>query len=328
MLNYKTTLKSNKGITLIALVITIIVMLILVSVILSLSINGGLFSKTKEAVEEQKSAIEYEQRLGEDIPWDELTGITPSGANGTDATTNVKNTQNITINKNSLEDTKTQQLSLSENMTNGGTWQSKDSTIVTVDDNGNATWQSIGKTKIIYKDTNNFEEVFNITCTYSIAASVQGWEVIDDCGQYGNSVKYNDQYSILNVLHTDDYTYAAASGNKNNYHVTIYRSIDLTNVKSIKFKGWTWYNEPGGTVANGYQSVIVKDNYISADCVFDSNYYTVRDMEQDNTHITFDVEYDVSLLTGSHLFAFTSTHGNCHQYSFNAGYEGEILLEP
>ena len=42
-------MKNNKGITLIALIITIIVMLILVGVTVTVAINGGLFQKTKEA---------------------------------------------------------------------------------------------------------------------------------------------------------------------------------------------------------------------------------------------------------------------------------------
>ena len=52
------TIKNNKGITLIALVITIIVLLILAGVAISLSIDsGGLFSKTKEAAEGWNTAV-------------------------------------------------------------------------------------------------------------------------------------------------------------------------------------------------------------------------------------------------------------------------------
>ena len=42
-------IKEQKGITLVALVITIIVMLILVAVSVTVAINGGLFTKAKEA---------------------------------------------------------------------------------------------------------------------------------------------------------------------------------------------------------------------------------------------------------------------------------------
>ena len=51
---------TNKGITLIALVITIIVMLILVAVTISMAVNGGLFNYAGKAVGETKNAIENE----------------------------------------------------------------------------------------------------------------------------------------------------------------------------------------------------------------------------------------------------------------------------
>ena len=58
-------LKTREGITLIALIITIIVMLILVAVTISMAINGGLFEKAGEAVKETKNAINAEQKLAD-----------------------------------------------------------------------------------------------------------------------------------------------------------------------------------------------------------------------------------------------------------------------
>ncbi len=54
---------TNKGITLIALVITIIVMLILVAVTITTVVNGGLFEYASRAARETNSAIEAEQTL-------------------------------------------------------------------------------------------------------------------------------------------------------------------------------------------------------------------------------------------------------------------------
>ena len=51
-------LKKQRGITLIALIITVIVMLILVGVTISASLNGGLFTRAKEAANEQTIATE------------------------------------------------------------------------------------------------------------------------------------------------------------------------------------------------------------------------------------------------------------------------------
>ena len=53
---------NSKGITLIALIITIIVMLILVGVTVTTALNGGLIGKAKEAVSKTKEAEKEEQR--------------------------------------------------------------------------------------------------------------------------------------------------------------------------------------------------------------------------------------------------------------------------
>lgn len=57
-------MKSQKGITLIALVITIIVMLILVAVTITMAINGGLFNYAKDASTKTNGAMTNEQKLG------------------------------------------------------------------------------------------------------------------------------------------------------------------------------------------------------------------------------------------------------------------------
>lgn len=55
--------KTQKGITLIALIITIIVMLILVGVTISMSVNGGLFEYAGNAVKDTNDVIHEEQQL-------------------------------------------------------------------------------------------------------------------------------------------------------------------------------------------------------------------------------------------------------------------------
>lgn len=54
-------MKKNKGITLIALVITIIVMLVLVGVTINIAVNGGLFDYAAKASSETKTKIIKEQ---------------------------------------------------------------------------------------------------------------------------------------------------------------------------------------------------------------------------------------------------------------------------
>ena len=84
---------SQKGITLIALIITIIVMLILVGVTINVALNGGLFTKAEEATNQTQLASEKEQLMMAVIgAYDVKTGVdfanmelpeTFEGSNGT-----------------------------------------------------------------------------------------------------------------------------------------------------------------------------------------------------------------------------------------------------
>lgn len=56
-------MKNQKGITLIALVITIIVMLILVAVTVTIALNGGLFTTAKEASSNYQNHMEDEKNI-------------------------------------------------------------------------------------------------------------------------------------------------------------------------------------------------------------------------------------------------------------------------
>ena len=51
----------NNGITLIALIITIIIMLILVGITISIAVNGGLFQRANDASYQTKAATFQEQ---------------------------------------------------------------------------------------------------------------------------------------------------------------------------------------------------------------------------------------------------------------------------
>ena len=60
-------MKGQKGITLVALVITIIVMLILVGVSVTVAINGGLFTNARTGVTATNEAAKQERNLAEGI---------------------------------------------------------------------------------------------------------------------------------------------------------------------------------------------------------------------------------------------------------------------
>ena len=55
--------ENNKGMTIIALVVTIIVMLILVGVTITMALNGGLFTYTKDAADGTKREIMLEGEM-------------------------------------------------------------------------------------------------------------------------------------------------------------------------------------------------------------------------------------------------------------------------
>ena len=59
-------MKNQKGITLVALIITIVLMLILLGVAVTVSIDGGLFSKAKQAKSETEKAA-WDAKINEDI---------------------------------------------------------------------------------------------------------------------------------------------------------------------------------------------------------------------------------------------------------------------
>ena len=99
------TLKEQKGITLIALIITIIVMLILVGVTINVALNGGLFTKAEEAATLTTVETEKEQLMMAAIAvWDAETGVdfekiqlpeNFSGSHGTYTNSKSKNTYTI-----------------------------------------------------------------------------------------------------------------------------------------------------------------------------------------------------------------------------------------
>ena len=67
---------SQKGITLIALIITIIVMLILVGVTINVALNGGLFTKAETAKVQTEKAVEEEQLMTAIVTaYDAKTGV-------------------------------------------------------------------------------------------------------------------------------------------------------------------------------------------------------------------------------------------------------------
>lgn len=60
-------MKNQKGITLVALIITIIVMLILVTVSVTVALQSGLFNAAKSGAENTKQAVNAENQLSSGV---------------------------------------------------------------------------------------------------------------------------------------------------------------------------------------------------------------------------------------------------------------------
>ncbi|MCL2859390.1 MAG: type II secretion system GspH family protein [Oscillospiraceae bacterium] len=90
-------LRKNKGITLIALIITVIVMLILATVAIG-SINSGLFDKAKQATEDYNNSVNNENdQINNAIGWFEGTNGDGTNASNTDGSWNgIINTPKLT----------------------------------------------------------------------------------------------------------------------------------------------------------------------------------------------------------------------------------------
>lgn len=241
----------------------------------------------------------------------------------------VKTTDKIFIRKSNDEDSGKEKLNFSSDLIkSGGTWSSSDSNIVSIDNTGNIEWKSVGKTTITYSK-NNKKEVFNIICKYAISNSVNGWNVSHNMGTNGMSSPYGT-HSVLDVIVHDNAICADAADNIGTYDVTIWRTVDLTNVNTIKYKGFYW-NDHGVQVPNGYKSGIVdiselKDDKLDANCTYKNEYSVVKNVER--TEDSFDAEHNVNELSGEHIIAFTTTHANIQGYTNLSGYTSEILFEP
>jgi len=102
-------LKNQKGITLIALIITIIVMLILVGVTINVALNGGLFEKgEKAAFQTEASTVKEQLEMAKALkvmnakgkPVEDYSDIIVGTLSGLDEETRSKYANKIVVNKN------------------------------------------------------------------------------------------------------------------------------------------------------------------------------------------------------------------------------------
>ena len=212
-----TKARPNKGITLIALVITIIVMLILVAVTISMAINGGLFDYAGKATGETKNAINAEQELANG-----RVQIGGTWYDSIDDYLNKKPSTNQGSGTTGGDETGTTMLSYAE---------------TAKDENGllkaNATYTSGEYTAVIPK---GFAIVPGLNGTTTIA---DGLVITDELDEYGNSI--GNEFVWIPVEVTDIDTEASIA--------SFYRSNWSNNARSTSLVNSTNYAEP---CASGY----------------------------------------------------------------------------
>ena len=87
-------MKKNKGITLIALIITIVIMIILVTVSISILINSGIIGKAKDAKDKTAEAYEDEKRVGDNL---NIDGVSYNNVDEYMASLNKPNVKKIEV---------------------------------------------------------------------------------------------------------------------------------------------------------------------------------------------------------------------------------------
>lgn len=132
--------EKQKGITLIALIITIIVMLILVAVTVNAAIGSGLFRHAKDSVEQFDEAQKKESNIGNDTFVEDTVNKHAIGGivlNTTTETINVGNSKALEATINSSDGTDKEIV-----------WSSSNPEIATVDANGEVTAIATGTATI------------------------------------------------------------------------------------------------------------------------------------------------------------------------------------
>ena len=232
------SLKDHKGITLIALIITIIVMLILVAVTITMAINGGLFNYAQKAGRDTNNAIKSEQKLADgkikigEVWYDSIDAYLANSPSSQTTTIVSEAGNKILITKNYDSSTNPETLQLkaklhveAEDMEANKigaqvTWVSSNEEVATVNNNGLVTALTEGTTEITAVSVYNgvtypTQEAFVVTVAKT---GLIAW--VDD--------------EKLNV------------GDTTNIHLKLY--VEGTEITTVGVQDATWTVAPEGKV--------------------------------------------------------------------------------
>ena len=234
-------MKSNKGITLVALIITVIILLILSAITIDIAIDGKLFDKSQETVSEANNKLGEEQNRVDGLinEWDNLE----IGISGNTSGNEPEDTTPPTV---EVEIERTTSNSITINV------------IATDNESGmidtpTYTYYIKKSTESTYeeKSSNNtsshiFTDLTQET-TYDIKVEVAG----DNAGNTGTATAQATTKKVISGLEQGAITFGGTTWNNNKASVTVSTNTSYTIEYQVNSIAGTWTTiANGGTVSN------------------------------------------------------------------------------
>ena len=303
-------MKKNKGITLIALVITIIVMLILVVVTIRISTKGGLFDYAGKAARETKDAIADEKDIADGK-------ITIGGVkyNSIDEYLAKDKTEAITTTKSYV--------GYYADINDDGTVDGVIYADLAFDANG--TWSSTNSSTFSYKASSNLKNYTISTKTYE-GQTTAGTYTAKGFGEKSvlvpNGETGNDRFYVMALENFTDgtnttfYWYYNAHGNMSDYATATSTAFGTGKANTLKMIEYWNAETPYGTqnTRDLWGVIQNSENYDIVESVNDSKKWFVPSKEEwsafgSNLGITSD---DYYLEFGLSNYYWSSSHYNTH----------------
>ena len=233
-------MKSNKGITLVALIITVIILLILSAITIDIAIDGKLFDRSKETVSEANNKLGEEQNRVDSLvnEWDNLETGTSGNTSGNEPEDTTPPTVEVEI-----ERTTSNSITIN----------------VTATDNESGMIDSPTYTYYIKKSTENtyeekarnntsshiFTDLMQET-TYDIKVEVEG----DNAGNTGTGTAQATTKKVTSGLEQGAITFGSTTWSNNQASVTVSTNTSYTIEYQVNSIAGTWTTiENGGTVS-------------------------------------------------------------------------------
>ena len=233
-------MKSNKGITLVALIITVIILLILSAITIDIAIDGKLFDRSKETVSEANNKLGEEQNRVDSLvnEWDNLETGTSGNTSGNEPEDTTPPTVEVEIERTT-----------SNSITINVIATDNESGMI---DTPTYTYYIKKSTESTYeeKSSNNtsshiFTDLTQET-TYDIKVEVAG----DNAGNTGTGTAQATTKKVTSGLEQGAITFGSTTWSNNQASVTVSTNTSYTIEYQVNSIAGTWTTiENGGTVS-------------------------------------------------------------------------------